>query len=101
MPTDSEWTELRENCTWKWFTVNSVTGMLVISNKNGNAIFLPAAGYRSGTYLSFVVSRGYYWSSSLITDGPDYAWYVYFYSDNVRRNTYYRYYGKSVRPVTE
>ena len=98
MPTDSEWTELRENCTWKWVTVNSVTGVLVISNKNGNAIFLPAAGFRLFSYLYDDWSA--YWSSSLNTDYPD-AWLVYFNSDDVSRDSYLRCYGFSVRPVSE
>lgn len=101
MPTDGEWTELRENCTWKWFTVNSVNGMLVISNKNGNSIFLPAAGRRSGTDLYSAGSTGFYWSSSLYTDYPHWAWRVYFYSGYVDRSDYYRCSGFSVRPVSE
>lgn len=104
MPTDAEWTELRnsDNCTWTWTTQNGVNGRLVTSKKNGNSIFLPAAGYRSGLYLLSTGSYGYYWSSSLSADGPDRAWYVDFDSDSVYRSYYGgRYYGQSVRAVSE
>ena len=101
MPTDSEWTELMENCTWTWTTQNGVNGRLVTSG-NGNSIFLPAAGYRSDTSLDSVGSYGRYWSSSLSTGMPRYAWGLYFYygySDLVFRSDDYRLLGHSIRPV--
>ena len=100
MPTDDEWTELRENCTWSWTTQNGVDGYLV-TGPNGNSIFFPAAGLRDSTYLYLAGSEGFYWSSSLYTGRPNYAMDVRFYSGSVRRGTTYRYYGRSVRPVTE
>ena len=98
MPTDAEWTELRYNCTWTWTTQDGVNGYLV-SASNGNSIFLPAAGYLSGTNLKFVGTFGNYWSSSLDTDIPGLAWYVNLYSSYVSRNTNCRFCGYSVRPV--
>ena len=99
MPTDAEWTELRENCTWTWTTRNGINGCEVKSNINGNAIFLPAAGCRRSDDLYDAGYYGYYWSGSLGTGNPGSAWYVYFYSDYVSRLYYYRFYGRSVRPV--
>ena len=101
MPTDAEWTELSNNCTWTWTTQNGVKGRLVTSKTNGNSIFLPAAGYRGGTYLTNVGSYGYCWSSSLYTGYPYRARYVYFNSDNVDSYNDSRYRGFSVRPVSE
>ena len=101
MPTDAELTELRELCTWTWTTQNGVNGYKVTSKKNGNSIFLPAAGYRYDSSLSYAGSYGDYWSSSLYTGGPDGAWGVYFGSDNVLRSIYYRCFGQSVRPVCQ
>ena len=103
MPTDAEWTELREKCTSTWTTNYNGTGVKgrIVTATNGNSIFLPAAGRRYSTNLYNAGSYGYYWSSSLHTDGPSYAWYVYFYSDFVIRYYYYRYLGISVRPVSE
>ena len=99
MPTDAEWTELRENCTWTWITKNGVNGYEVKSKINGNSCFLPAAGCRYGDDLNGAGYDGLYWSSSLYTDYPCSAWDVSFYSDGVGRLDYYRYSGRSVRPV--
>ena len=104
MPTDAELTELREQCTWTWTTQNGVYGYKVTSKKSGytnKSIFLPAAGYRRGSSLGSAGSDGYYWSSSLGTDDPDYAWHVYFYSGYVNRRRSRRDYGFSVRPVCQ
>ena len=104
MPTTAEQDELRSNCTWTWTTQNGVNGYKVTSKKNGNSIFLPAAGYRSDRSLYGVGVSGYYWSSSLYTgyaDYPDTAYYLGFVSDYV--DWYYddRVYGHSVRPVCQ
>ncbi len=98
MPTDEEWTELRENCTWTWTTKNGVNGYEV-KGTNGNSIFLPAAGYRYNDKLYDAGGDGRYWSSSLRTDNPLNAWYAYFCSDDVLRAYGSRYCGQSVRPV--
>ena len=108
MPTDMEWMELRktDNCSWTWTTLGGVNGYKVQSKKTGytdNWIFLPAAGYRDYDFLNDVGSRGYYWSSKIGTL-PEYAYRMFFSSDYVSsfddRNRY-RYYGQSVRPVSE
>lgn len=44
MPTKQQ-TELRTQCTWTWTTRNEVKGHLV-TDPNGNTLFLPAAGDR-------------------------------------------------------
>ena len=99
MPTDAEWTELRENCTWTWTTKNGVNGYEVKSNINGNSIFLPAAGYRNlvGSYDAGIF--GNYWASSLRTGGSVSAWCVDFSSDYVYGSFNTRVCGQSVRPV--
>ena len=99
MPTDAEWTELREQCTWTWTTQNGVYGRKVTSKTNGNSIFLPAAGYRHDSSLDDAGSYGGYWSSSLYTDNPNYARSVWFGSGNVNRISSSRSIGRSVRPV--
>ena len=100
MPTDEEMTELRTLCKWTWTTQNGVNGYKVVG-PNGNSIFLPAAGYMHGTSLHDVGSYGYYWSSSLNTSNPYYAYYVYFSSSHVDRSNDGRYRGRSVRPVCQ
>ena len=99
MPTDAEWTELREQCTWTWTTQNGKNGYKVTSKSNGNSIFLPAAGCRYDSSRNSAGINGNYWSSSLCMGIPYYAWSVYFYSGYVGRNYNCRYDGQSVRPV--
>ena len=103
MPTDAEWTELRntDNCTWIWTTENRVNGCRVTSKKTGNSIFLPAAGDRYEVDLYGAGSYGTYWSSSLDTPRCYTAFYVGFSSSGVGRDFDYRYYGRSVRPVCD
>ena len=96
MPTDTELTELRTMCKWTW---NSTKKGYTVEGPNGNSIFLPAAGYRSGGSLYNAGSRGVYWSSSLDTSGSNDAYSVYFNSSNVDRYDNGRFYGRSVRPV--
>ena len=103
MPTDAEWTELRTKCTWTWTTNYNGTGVMgqIVTTTNGNSIFLPAAGSRESVSLNGAGFDGYYWSSSLNTGGPEFAWFVNFGSGGVDRGYGSRYYGQSVRPVTE
>ena len=103
MPTCAEWVELNntDNCTWTWTTQDGHDGYKVTSVKNGNSIFLPAAGYRSGTSLNLAGSYGYYWSSSLYESSPVGAWLCYFYSSYHGAGYFnYRHFGQSVRPVS-
>ena len=60
MPTEAEWTELREKCTWTWTTIHGVPGYEVKSKVNSNSIFLPAAGLCGGTGLYLLGENGYY-----------------------------------------
>ena len=103
MPTRAEQDELENtsNCTWIWTTQNGVKGYKVTSVKNGNSIFLPAAGYRYYSNLYYAGYYGYYWSSSLYTSSSNNAYYLYFDLSSVDRNDYSRYNGRSVRAVCE
>lgn len=100
MPTLEEQKELINYCTWTWTTQNGVKGYLVTSKKNGNSIFLPAAGFRSDSDLYSAGSYGYYWSSSLSTYDLSFACILDFNSSHVDwRYGSGRYSGQSVRPV--
>ena len=111
MPTDAEWTALRntDNFTWRWtdnYNESGVAGYTVTSKVPryfGNQIFLPAAGVRSDTFIS-KGSGGTYWSSSLNTGHSSTACNVDFWIDESTgahyiRNVNTRYFVKSVRPV--
>lgn len=94
-------TELREKCKWEWTKQGCRNGYKVTSKTNGNSIFLPAAGLRFEGGVDYVGSFGIFWSSSLDTDDPNFAWSMYFDSGEVDRDGYNRFNGFSVRPVTE
>ena len=103
MPTDDEWMELFDNCTWTWMNQSSHNGYKVTSKSNGNSIFLPAAGFRYDTSFYYTGSDGRYWSSSLYESGPDGAWGgawgLRFGSGYVFSEYNSRDHGQSVRPV--
>lgn len=101
MPTASEWKELIDKCSWMWDTQYGLNGYTVTSKSTGNSIFLPAVGYQHSTTPSGIGSYGYYWSSSLDTEAPYNAWYLYFNAErrNLLTDSGYRYLGFSVRPV--
>ena len=98
MPTNEEWQELCQYTTKIWTTQNGVNGILFTAT-NGNSLFLPAAGCRSGSSLYTAGSRGRYWSSSLRAGDPNYAWHLHFSSDDCGMVNFYRRTGCSVRPV--
>ncbi len=99
MPTDAEWLELREKCTWKVTTINGVKGYTITSKINGNSIFLPMSGYKGNEKLHSVGSEGNYWSSLLTTGRPYEAWYVNFKPGSVDKVSSSRYLGFTIRPV--
>jgi uncharacterized protein (TIGR02145 family) len=98
MPTKAEWEELKNNTTVTWTTQNGVYGRKFTAS-NGNSLFLPAAGCRNDGSLYYAGSSGYYWSSSLDTDNPSYAWGLTFSSGYCYMDYYSRYCGQSVRAV--
>ena len=98
MPTYEEFKELLGNCTYTWTTQDGVNGLEVKSKKNGNSIFLPAAGYNiSG--LTDAGSLGWYWSSSLDTSSSNKAHRLVFNSGGHNWFGHGRCTGLSVRPV--
>lgn len=102
MPTGDEMEELMDtnNCTWERTTQNGVNGYKVTSNKNGNSIFLPAAGERYNSDLNNAGSNGNYWSSSLVANYCQCANYILFDSGSVGLyDSGARIFGQSVRAV--
>ncbi|MBR5352892.1 MAG: hypothetical protein IK126_04190 [Bacteroidales bacterium] len=98
-PTKEEWRELMDNTTNSWTTQNGVNGRR-FTGPNGNSLFLPAAGIRLDSSLIYAGNYAYYWSSSLDTDHPYYAWRFYFRSVRYRSlDGNYRSSGLSVRAV--
>ena len=98
MPTKEEFQELLDKCTWTW---DSSHKGYFVAGSNGNSIFLPASGYRSGSSLYNQGSDGYYWSSALGSSYRNSAYGVGFYSGRHYVNNGIRYDGFPVRPVAE
>ena len=103
MPTEMQFIELMDYCTWTWTTMNGVSGYQV--SRNGKSIFLPAAGYMNGSPAATTNAgrKGYYWTQDLRT-----AVEQYFNKDVVTfefsNSTYSssfdpRYKGLTIRPV--
>lgn len=102
MPTEKQFKELMNNCSFTWTTWNGVNGA-VIEGRNGCYIFIPASGYRyngSGS-LSDVGSYGYCWSASDGSSYSDSARDLYFNSSGWNWVHNYRSYGYPVRAVAE
>ncbi len=105
MPTVNEIAELYEKCRWKWtddYNGTGVAGYIVKSKAigNKNSIFLPAAGFCSGTNMRNTGERAFYWSSTLNLTGLNGAYVIKFNSNQYDCNsTMRRDAGRSVRPV--
>lgn len=101
MPTKTQFEELINDTytTKTWTQQNGVNGYLITSKSNDNSIFLPAAGYGSGSALNDDGVDGNYWSSSVNSERPQRAFGLSFFSDNISTADYNRWEGCSVRPV--
>ena len=98
MPSKAQQDELCKKCKWTWSSQGGHNGYKVVG-PNGNSIFLPAAGFRSEGRLGDVGTGGNYWSSSLLTDGSNYAYCLSFHSGGKSTCGYHLFLGRSVRPV--
>ena len=98
IPTEDELIELKTKCTWEWTRINGKNGAKV-TGKNGNSIFLPAAGYWITDNHRNADSIGAYWSSSVYIEEPFDAYIIIFDSSEVSRGRDRRYYGLPIRPV--
>ena len=110
-PTKEQWEELKSWASWTYTTYNDVNGWKVCG-PNGNALFIPAVGFRSGSSASNVGYLSY--SSSMRTESysiyclynrtdrlPSISHYYDSYTDYFGTSySYFKYYyGYPVRPV--
>ncbi|MCD8287115.1 MAG: DUF5640 domain-containing protein [Clostridia bacterium] len=77
LPTEEEIDELIDNCQWEWTTIGEHSGYKITS-KNGNSIFLPAAGYREDSSCinndgGDPDNDGNYWSATPDGSNTQYA----------------------------
>ena len=98
LPTSDEIKELLDYCTSEWMMLNGVNGRKFTSKKNGNSIFLPAAG--NWWYdCRYIDSWGEYWSSTQYSLDLFSAYHLSFSLDFCKRYDQNREFGISVRPV--
>lgn len=95
VPSEADWTELIERCTWTWTELRGVSGYEV-SGPLGS-IFLPAGGYHSGNRMRYSGDAGFYWTSTGVTD--TFARELYFHSDFHGFYSSGRDCGRSLRPI--
>ena len=100
MPTEAEFEELINECEWSKYSLNGQDGLLV-EGPNGNSIFLPAAGGRSGLSLYDAGQSGRYWSSTPYEYLSGNAYYLYFSGSYYGWDYGSRDDGRSVRPVSK
>ena len=104
MPTKDDFQELLDNTDSEWienYNNSGVNGRKLTSKTDiSKYIFIPASGDRAGSSFRYQGDRGSFWSSSLLTANPYYAYVLYFYSDRIFASYYdYRCYGFVVRGV--
>ena len=101
-PTKEEMDEIRTQCNWEQWSIDGHNCYKVISKKNGNYVYLPAAGLKGGTDLIYDGLYGCYWTSSLIVDGRERgnsAAELHFNGVAAYDSFSRRHLGRSVRPV--
>ena len=102
MPTSEQIQELIDETKSKWVeNYNGINGLngRTFTSKNGKSIFIPAAGFHSGSSLDGAGVFCYCWSSSLYLPDPQLGYYLRFSSTNIFLNANGQHYGFSARPV--
>ncbi len=100
IPSLAQIKELGRECSWQWTFKNGVNGYIITSNRNGNSIFLPAAGCRDESKLYNAGSVGQYWTRTLNEDFPNTAYLLVFGSSgSIGFKDISRYQGRSIRAV--
>ena len=84
LPTEKDYIELYENCTWEWTIIDGISGRLVTSQK-GNTIFFPAGGLSIEDQLHVIGSVGLYWTDTASSEDDKSTIGIYFDSANIYR----------------
>lgn len=104
IPTDAEWVELLQNCSWKDYSINGIFGYKVTSKKTGYTdkwIFLPYGYQVSGLRNDEPILIGDYWSSNCDARLPLQAISIEILPAGVTREYVYRCNGLLIRPIFE
>ena len=102
MPTYVEFKELDDNSARSWGEYDGMVGLLLVSRKNAETIFLPASGFMSSQECKEYKEYGSYWTSTR----PVIGYNVIFFKFNTSShrefyNTSHRYEGFQIRPVSD
>lgn len=100
MPTKEELVELNNECTWIQTTQNGIN-CYKVTGPNGNSIFLPAAGWCTGSLIDSTGVAGLYWSSTPYEIDGYGAYFLGFGINGYVVEYNLRDYGLSIRPVLE
>ncbi len=99
MPSADEFEELIQSCKAEWTEQNGVAGY-TFTGPNGNSIFFPAAGSRTGHAISGEGETGLYLTGSVNPTSSDFAISYEFKSGEKAKTTTPRFQALSVRAVT-
>lgn len=101
MPTREEFEELLHpaNTDLCLVSKNDVKGYLVVSKKNGNTLFLPAAGFKLADEVTGVEDEYYYWTSEHAEEGLGVANVVGNFYGSLDVRPFNRPIGCTIRPV--
>lgn len=100
MPTKVEMQELIDECEWEWTELEGEAGYN-ITGPSGQSIFMPASGYINSKTSYDTERYGYYWTSNLDEYSTTMSSYLSFSSFGHRIDLVGRYFGLSIRPVSE
>ena len=100
MPTKDEMQELIENCTWVWQQLNGINGYLV-TGKNGNSIFMPAAGDMVSSVITENASKYLLYYTGTISTVQSNSYNLLASSSSKFMQTANRWHGYTIRPVTK
>ena len=101
MPTDNEFHELLDYCSWTYVNRNGVDGYEItscVAGYEGRSIFLPYAGLMYSNYF-YETSGARYWTNTLNGRNNASAYYLYFDQDEYGVYSISRFYGLPIRPV--
>lgn len=100
MPTKAEMQELIDECEWTWTELEGEAGYN-ITGPSGQSIFMPASGYINSKTSYDTERYGYYWTSNPDEYSTTMSSYLSFSSFGHRIDLVGRYFGLSIRPVSE
>lgn len=66
IPSAEECSELLQECNSSIHTENGITGILLVSKRNGAQVFFPAGGFYDGNSLRYDNVEGEYWTSTVL-----------------------------------